>query len=157
MDPNVEIRSVDGPTDLCAVRSLFEEYAAWLDVDLCFQGFAEELASLPGKYAPPDGRLFVATVDGRPAGCIALRRLDAATGEVKRLYVRPEGRGLGIGSALARRVVDEARKIGYERLVLDTLERMPSARRIYESLGFRRTEPYYANPLAGVIYMALDL
>ncbi len=157
MDRSVKIRAADKPADLRAVRALFEEYAAWLDEDLCFQGFAEELASLPGKYAPPDGRLFIATVDGRPAGCIALRRLDAGTGEVKRLYVRPEGRGLGIGSALARRVVDEARTVGYERLVLDTLERMSSARKIYESLGFRRTAPYYVNPLDGVVYMALDL
>lgn len=157
MRPNVEIRAVGNPADLSAVRGLFEEYAAWLDVDLCFQGFAEESASLPGKYAPPDGRLYIATVDGQPAGCVALRRLDATTGEVKRLYVRPGCRGCGLGLALARRVVEDARSIGYGRLVLDTLDRMTSARKIYEALGFRRTVPYCVNPLEGVVYMVLDL
>ena len=157
MSPDVEIRTVGGSSDLGAVRALFEEYAAWLDVDLCFQGFAEELASLPGKYAPPDGRLYLATIDGRPAGCIALRRLDERTGEVKRLFVRPWCRGKGLGLSLARRIVEDARSVGYRSLVLDTLDRMASARRIYEALGFRRSKPYYANPLEGVVYMRLDL
>lgn len=157
MSANVEIGIAGDPADLSAVRALFEEYAAWLEVDLCFQGFSDELASLPGKYAPPDGRLYLATIDAQPAGCIALKRLDEKTAEVKRLYVRPDFRGRGLGLSLARRVIEDARSIGYRSLVLDTLERMSSARKIYKALGFRRITPYYVNPLEGVVYMRLDL
>jgi GNAT superfamily N-acetyltransferase len=126
-------------------------------VDLCFQGFDEELATLPGKYAPPDGRLLLAREGAAAVGCIGLRRTDATTGEVKRLYVRPVARGQGLGGELARRVMTAAREIGYRRLVLDTLEPMAEARRLYGSLGFREIPAYYANPLAGVIYMELVL
>jgi GNAT superfamily N-acetyltransferase len=145
------------PDEMETVRTLFREYADWLGVDLCFQGFDEELATLPGKYAPPDGRLLLAREGAAAVGCIGLRRTDATTGEVKRLYVRPVARGQGLGGELARRVVTAAREIGYRRLVLDTLEPMAEARRLYGSLGFREIPAYYANPLAGVIYMELVL
>jgi GNAT superfamily N-acetyltransferase len=145
------------PEELDAVRALFHEYADWLGVDLCFQGFDEELATLPGRYSPPDGRLLLARDGAMAVGCIGLRRIDATTGEVKRLYVRPAARGHGLGGELARRVVAAARKIGYRRLVLDTLEPMAEARSLYGSLGFREVPAYYANPLSGVIYMELAL
>lgn len=150
----------DGPAtliDLTRVRELFLEYAAWLNVDLCFQGFDEELASLPGAYARPDGRLLLAMQDEQAAGCIALRRFDADTGEVKRLWVRPAFRATGLGRGLAERVISEARAAGYKRLVLDTLGTMASAIALYRSLGFREIAPYYDNPLAGAVYMGLEL
>ncbi|MGH9403373.1 MAG: GNAT family N-acetyltransferase [Terriglobia bacterium] len=127
-------------------RSLFEEYAASLDFSLCFQDFAHELASLPGGYAPPSGRLLLAAVAGRPAGCVALRRIDSQAGELKRLYVRPEFRGQGIGRALTNRVIEDAREFGYSRLRLDTLDSMAEAQSLYRSLGFRLIEPYRVNP-----------
>jgi GNAT superfamily N-acetyltransferase len=145
------------PDEIAAVRGLFREYADGLGVDLCFQGFDEELATLPGKYAPPDGRLLLARDGAAVMGCVGLRRVDATTGEVKRLYVRPAARGRGLGGELARRVVAAAREIDYRRLVLDTLEPMAEARRLYGVLGFREIPAYYANPLAGVIYMELVL
>ncbi len=144
-------------SELEAVRVLFREYADWLGVDLCFQGFDEELATLPGKYAQPDGRLLLARDGTGAVGCIALRRFDATTGEIKRLYVRPAARGHGMGGALARQVIQAAREIGYRRLVLDTLEPMAGARRLYGLLGFREIPAYYANPLPGAIYMELRL
>jgi GNAT superfamily N-acetyltransferase len=145
------------PGEIEAVRALFQEYADGLGVDLCFQGFAEELATLPGKYAPPDGRLLLAFDGTAAVGCVGLRRTDATTGEVKRLYVRPAARGRGLGGELARWVVAAAREIGYRRLVLDTLEPMAEARRLYGALGFREIPAYYVNPLSGVIYMELVL
>ena len=151
------IREVDGPGDVALARALFEEYAAWLDVDLCFQGFAEELATLPGAYAPPRGRLLLAGPPGDAFGCIALRPLDAHGGEVKRLYVQPRARGRGVGRRLARALIGEARAIGYRELKLDTLERMPEARSLYASLGFVPCDAYYHNPLGGTIYMRVDL
>jgi putative acetyltransferase len=151
------IRLATTAADVAHVRTLFEEYAAWLDVDLCFQDFAGELASLPGAYAPPRGRLYLAGPDDAPRGCIALRPFDDNTGEVKRLYVRPSARGSGTGAALARRIVDDARVIGYRALVLDTFEWMNDARRLYERLGFMRCSPYYHNPLPGAVYMRIAL
>ena len=155
------IRHASGAGDMALARRLFEEYAAWLHEDLCFQGFAEELATLPGKYAPPGGRLLLAGPPGEALGCVALRPLgagaDGTVGEVKRLYVAPRARGQGWGGKLARAVVDEARIAGYAQLKLDTLERMTEARRLYESLGFVRCDPYYHNPLGAPVYMALDL
>jgi len=153
----ISIRQARRPAEIAHIRSLFEEYAAWLGVDLCFQGFAEELAGLPGKYRPPDGRLYLAKVDGQPAGSIALRRFDGESGEVKRLYVRPAFRGLGLGAALGCRVVKAAHAVGYRRLLLDTLSPMRSARKLYASLGFRPIPPYYDNPLEDVVYMELRL
>jgi len=139
--------------DIPAVRELFLEYAGWLQVDLCFQGFEQELATLPGAYAPPDGRLILAADGDAAAGCIALRRFDAESGEVKRLYVRPAYRGRGLGDRLAAAVVESARAIGYRRLLLDTLAPMRSAQALYARAGFRETGAYYANPIPGAIYM----
>ena len=151
------LRHVNGERDVALARALFEEYAAWLAVDLCFQGFAQELASLPGAYALPRGRLLLAGEPGEAFGCIALRPLDAAVGEVKRLYVQQRARGCGWGRRLVEAIVDEARAIGYATLKLDTLERMAEARALYASAGFRPCEAYYRNPLGDTIYMALDL
>jgi GNAT superfamily N-acetyltransferase len=162
-----EIREAGTAQDVAQARALFEEYAGALGVDLCFQGFADELATLPGAYAPPLGRLLLAGPSGAPFGCIALRPLPGpgergsgavpACGEVKRLYVRPEYRSTGCGRELAERVIEEAGRIGYRELKLDTLATMASAQRLYASLGFVPCAPYYANPLAGVVYMSRRL
>ena len=157
------IRHATTPADFARARALFEEYAAWLGVDLCFQGFAEELATLPGDYAPPRGRLLLAGSGADVSGCIALREIAVAgaaagsTGEVKRLYVVPAARGTGQGVALAGALIAEARGIGFTELKLDTLEWMTEARSLYERLGFVRCAPYYHNPLAGAVYMSLAL
>lgn len=157
------IRQATTPADFAQARALFEEYAGWLGVDLCFQGFAGELATLPGAYAPPWGRLMLAGADDHAQGCIALRPLapgvaaDSPIGEVKRLYVRPGARGMGLGLRLAVTLIDAARAIGYRELKLDTLEQMPDARSLYAKLGFRPCAPYYRNPLPGAVYLALSL
>jgi putative acetyltransferase len=157
------IRAAATTTDLAQARALFEEYAAWLAVDLCFQGFAGELATLPGAYAPPRGMLMLAGSPGAAVGCIALRPLSAvgsapdAIAEVKRLYVRPQARGMGLGRRLVQSVIDGARAIGYRELKLDTLDRMADARSLYAGLGFRECAPYYHNPIPGAVYMALAL
>jgi ribosomal protein S18 acetylase RimI-like enzyme len=159
----VPIRAAATTTDIAQARALFEEYAAWLAVDLCFQGFADELATLPGAYAPPRGMLMLAGSPGAAVGCIALRPLPAvgsapdATAEVKRLYVKPEARGAELGRRLVRAVIDGARAIGYRELKLDTLDRMAGARSLYANLGFRECAPYYHNPIPGAVYMALVL
>ena len=145
------------PGDVQKARELFLEYAAWLKVDLCFQGFDEELAGLPGKYAPPQGRLLLASVKGELAGCVALRPLAPGTGEVKRLYVRPAFRGRGVAKKLAEELLAAAHAISYARLRLDTLAFMHEAAALYRSLGFVETAPYYDNPLPGVVYMDLEL
>src|SRR5262249_25237300 len=128
-----------------------------LSFDLCFQGFESELASLPGDYSPPAGALLLARVDGEPVGCAALRRIDAATGELKRLYVRPGHRGLGLGRRLTETAVEAARERGYRRLRLDTTPEMAAAQDLYRSLGFREIAAYRENPVAGVRYLELDL
>ena len=138
-------------------RDLFQEYAASLGVDLSFQNFARELASLPGNYAPPDGRLLLALVDGKLAGCIALRRWNETTCEMKRLYIRTEFRGAGSGRILARAVIEHARDIGYQRMLLDTLPSMSLARSLYRSLGFHPIPPYRYNPVPGTEFLALGL
>lgn len=151
------------PADVAQVRRLFEAYQRELDVDLCFQGFDRELASLPGEYSPPRGRLLLAGPLDAPVGCAALRPLsvsdrpDGSVGEVKRLYLAPEARGSGLGRALVERTITEACAIGYRELRLDTLAQMEVARALYQSLGFREIAPYYWNPLPGVCYMALPL
>ncbi len=139
-------------------RSLFEEYSAWLEISLCFQNFDEELAGLPGDYAPPDGRLLIAFEDDQVIGCIALRKLKGTTGEMKRLFIRPQFRGRGLGRMLVKRIIEEARGIGYTQMCLDTLPgKMDQAIALYRSIGFREIEPYYNNPVAGVTFMELRL
>jgi ribosomal protein S18 acetylase RimI-like enzyme len=143
--------------EVAACRELFSEYQRGLGVSLCFQGFGAELAGLPGDYAPPRGRLVLALVNGRPAGCAALRPLFHRDAEMKRLYVRPTHRASGLGRMLALHIIGEARAIGYETLKLDTLPQMIAAQRMYEKLGFRDTAPYNDNPVNGVRFMALEL
>ena len=151
------IEHAAGLKDVEAVRGLFVEYQESLGVDLCFQGFDRELAELPGDYTPPGGRLLVARDDGAAVACVALRRLDAKTCEMKRLYVQPSHRGLGLGRALAEAVISEARLTGYERMRLDTLPSMTDAAVLYERLGFRDIEPYTENPVPGARFLQLEL
>ncbi len=143
------------------VRPLLRDYAASLQVDLCFQGFDAELAGLPGDYAAPAGALLLARVDGLPAGCVALRALadvDYANAcEMKRLYVRPAFRRFGLGRLLAQALMDRATEAGYSTLLLDTLDDMEAARGLYASLGFVEVPPYYYNPIAGAHYLKADL
>lgn len=154
-----EIRPVRGPGDLAATVDLFHAYAASLGVDLAYQDFEGELAAMPGKYAPPEGELLLARgADGAPLGCVALRPV-APEGccEMKRLYVAPEARGLGLGVALVEAIVGVARDIGYRELRLDTLPDMIEAQSLYARLGFVRIAPYYDTPVAGTVFMALKL
>src|SRR5688572_4573508 len=152
-----ELVHARSPEELEACRGLFAEYQRALGVSLCFQGFDAELAGLPGDYAAPRGRLYLALAGGKPAGCVALRPLFHRDAEVKRLYVRPAHRGSGLGRILADRVIADARALGYEVLKLDTLPGMKAAQRLYEDLGFRDTAPYNDNPVGGVRFMALQL
>jgi len=138
-------------------RDLFGAYAESLGFDLSFQGFAAELAGLPGEYASPAGRLLLAERDGRPAGCAALRPMEDGACEMKRMFVRPEFRGLGIGRLLAVALIEEARAIGYDRMLLDTIAFMKEAIALYRSLGFREVAPYRHNPIAGAAFMELAL
>lgn len=159
-EPGFSIRNADFPGDLPVVAELFTAYTTWLNVDLAFQDFAAELASLPGKYARPSGRILLAVdrIDERVLGCIALRELgDKGDCEMKRLYTLPEARGRGVGRALAAAIIEEAKKQGYTRMLLDTLGHMQSAIKLYESCGFRRIPAYYHNPLNNVVYFSLDL
>lgn len=156
----MNIFQAKSPHEIDDVRRLFREYEAYLNVDLCFQQFESELANLPGKYAPPSGTLLLAKDQGKAVGCGALRRLSATqdrTCEMKRLYVCPEGRGLGIGKQFARRLIREGVRLGYSTMVLDTLNRLEAAIHLYESLGFVRTGPYYDNPIPDAVYWKLDL
>lgn len=153
----VTIRRAELPADLEVVRALFREYASGLDVDLEFQGFGHELATLPGKYAEPAGRLLLAWSGALPVGCVALRPLAGKACEMKRLYVRPQARGRQLGRQLAERICREAREAGYSRICLDTLPTMSRALALYESLGFVPIEPYVFNPVPGTKYLALDL
>jgi ribosomal protein S18 acetylase RimI-like enzyme len=143
--------------DLFEVRNLFEEYADSLGIDLDFQGFDEELAELPGEYGSPDGCLLLALWKGQVAGCVALRKFSPGICEMKRLYTKPQFRGLGIGRALCEEVIGWARRLGYERMRLDTLPSMEEAKGLYGSLGFREIEPYRFNPVEGASFMELTL
>ena len=155
------ISTPSSPEELAALRVLLQEYAQSLDVDLCFQGFEEELRQLPGPYAPPRGMLMTSHVEGRLAGCCALRPLDTVdypnASEMKRLYVRPEFRGLGLGRILAEAMLDAARQAGYTCVLLDTLSDMETARALYTDLGFEEIPPYYHNPVAGAHYLMARL
>lgn len=146
----------DGPM-LEEVRALFREYADWVAVDLSFQGFAQELAGLPGEYAAPHGTLLLGLVAGAAAGCAAVRRWKDRACEMKRLYVRDSFKGQGRGRVLAEHAIAWARRAGYERMLLDTLPSMAAAQRLYEDLGFRDVAPYRFNPVAGTRYMELRL
>ena len=155
------IRHAASATDFALARALIQEYADSLNVDLCFQDFAAELAGLPGAYAPPHGRLLLAGTPGAAFGCIALRSLasgtDPAVGEVKRLYVQPTQRAGGWGRRLVEALLAEAQGIGYRELKLDTLARLTAARALYAQLGFRECAAYYVNPLPEVVYMSMTL
>jgi GNAT superfamily N-acetyltransferase len=158
---DIELLAPETPEQLAAARLLLREYAASLDVDLCFQNFDAELAALPGDYAPPSGRLLLARIDGELAGCGALRPLadcDYVNAcEMKRLYVRPAFRRFGLGRALAEALLDEARSAGYSTMLLDTLDDMETARELYATLGFEPIPPYYYNPIPGAHYLKADL
>jgi len=157
LDATFETGYPDTPALLERAREMFREYERSIGVDLCFQSFEQEVASLPGAYAPPRGRLFLAFSDGELAGCVCLRPADGRAGEMKRLYVRPEFRGRGLGGRLVRLILSEAASAGYARVVLDTLPSMGEAQALYERVGFRDVPPYGFNPIAGARYMALEI
>lgn len=138
--------------------SLFREYEKWLGPDLCFQGFEDELRNLPGRYAPPRGRLYIALVDNQPVGCIAMRELTGDICEMKRLFLRETARGHGIGNTLIKLLIADARAIGYERMRLDTYPpKMGKAVSLYKAHGFRPIDAYYENPYSGVLFLELAL
>ena len=152
-----QIIAATTPARIQTIGNLFREYEQFLQVDLCFQQFEEELAGLPGKYAAPSGALLLAMVDGRAAGCVAMRPLADGVCEMKRLYARPAYLGKGIGRRLAQTVIEQARGAGYNRMCLDTLEKLKPALALYRSLGFVQRSAYYENPLPGVVYLELAL
>ena len=154
----MNLNQASSPEEIEQARELFEEYAAWLQIDLCFQGFDKELAGLPGQYAPPDGRLLLAFEDDQLAGCVALRKIGEGTCEMKRLFLRSQFRGKGLGRKLAETIIAEARQIGYERMRLDTLPgRMDQAIKLYRALGFKEIPAYYHNPVPDATFMELLL
>ena len=154
----LQLFQVESPTQIAQARELFLEYAKSLGFSLCFQNFDKELAGLPGDYAPPDGRLLIAEYDGQLAGCVALHKLEADICEMKRLYLRPQLRGRGLGRLLADRIMAEARQIGYHRIRLDTVEPvMKDAVAMYRKLGFKEIAAYCANPCAGALHMERQL
>ena len=150
---------VDGSTGgrVLQARTLFQEYAASIGVDLCFQGFQQELDMLPGDYAPPAGRLLLAFDDDAVAGCVALRPLEPGICEMKRLYVRPAFRGAGVGCLLVQRIIEEGRRAGYQRMRLDTLPSMEAAIDLYRQFGFSDIPPYRANPVESALFLELLL
>jgi ribosomal protein S18 acetylase RimI-like enzyme len=153
----IEIIPAISPAQIAIIHDLFVEYSDSIPTDLCFQGFQEELAGLPGKYAGPSGRLLLAVSEGKPAGCVALRPVEPGIGEMKRLYVRPEFRGQRLGRRLAEEIITAARVVGYERLRLDTLASMKEANGLYTALGFRHIPAYCHNPEPEAVYFELTL
>jgi len=157
----IALRLAETPDDLQAVRDLFLDYQASLDVDLCFQGFAHEVDHLPGEYAGPAGALLLALVDGEPAGCCAMRPLHSSDHlnacEMKRLFVRTAFRGFGLGRQLVDRILMQAQVAGYDTMLLDTLSDMEAARALYQEAGFVEIAPYYHNPIPGAHYLKVDL
>lgn len=157
-NPRLTLRQAESPAQIAQARELFLEYAESLGFSLCFQSFDRELSRLPGDYSPPAGRLLVAEYRGQLAGCVALHKLDSEVCEMKRLYLRPQLRGRGVGRALAETVIAEARGIGYRKMRLDTVAPvMPNAVALYRRLGFVEIGPYCRNPIAGALYMELIL
>ncbi|MGA7220142.1 MAG: GNAT family N-acetyltransferase [Candidatus Sulfotelmatobacter sp.] len=155
---SLSVLQAESPVQIARARELFLEYARSLGFSLCFQNFDKEVNELPGNYAPPDGRLLLAEIEGQIAGCVALHKLASGVCEMKRLYLRPQFRGAGLGKALAERIIAEARQAGYKRMRLDTVEPvMKDAVALYRRLGFNEIEPYRANPIAGAMYMELEL
>jgi putative acetyltransferase len=153
----MQIRKALIPDEVPVLRELFEEYAAALGIDLSFQGFTEEVATLPGHYAAPGGALWLALADGRAVGCVGLRPLGPELCEIKRLYVQPAFRGTGLGRRLAETVLAEAGRIGYRRVWLDTLPSMGGAIALYLALGFTEIAPYCGNPVPGALFLGREL
>jgi GNAT superfamily N-acetyltransferase len=157
-NPALQFVQVQSESQIEQVRQLFLEYARSLGFSLCFQNFDQELANLPGDYSPPYGKLLLAEFKGELAGCVALHKLENEICEMKRLYLRPQFRGKGLGRALATRIIAEARDLGYSRLRLDTVESaMQDAVAMYLKLGFRKIDPYCANPMPSALYLELVL
>lgn len=158
-DSHILVAPVETPEELDAVKTLFRAYVDWIEIDLSYQGFEEELAGLPGKYAPPAGALFVAkTQDGTILGCVGLRAFDDnGRCEMKRLYVLPEGRGKRVGSALVGRVIEAAVAAGYTEMLLDTLPTMTGAIKLYRAAGFEEVPAYYATPIRGTVFFRKTL
>lgn len=156
-DQRAVIRAATCAGDRAIARALIREYAEGLDVDLAYQGIDEELGGLRERYAAPNGCLLLAEVDREPAGCVAVRRLGDDLCELKRLFVRPAHRGFGLGRLLTLAAVEEARRLGYARMRLDSLPSMATAAELYRSLGFREIAPYYASPVEGTLFLELDL
>jgi len=153
----MDIKIISAVQHLEDIKQLFREYANSLEIDLCFQDFEQELQSLPGKYSEPDGRLYIALFNDKVVGCIALRRFNQTSAELKRLYIRNGFRGLGISKRLIQRVIQDAMDTGYKSILLDTLETMKPAISLYTSFGFEEIESYYDNPIEGAKYFKLDL
>ncbi len=153
----IRILQATAGDQLAIVRDLFKDYAASLDFDLDFQNFEQELNDLPGDYAPPQGQILIARIKEKTAGCVALRKLDQSFCEMKRLYVRPEFRGLGVGSALAEAIIAQGREAGYTAMRLDTVPSMGTARTLYKTLGFKEIPSYCFNPVEGAVYLELKL
>ncbi|HSC08621.1 MAG TPA: GNAT family N-acetyltransferase [Steroidobacteraceae bacterium] len=157
MSPAVRVVDAEGPASQAVARELVREYATWLAIDLEYQDFERELATFPGDYTPPHGALLLAEAGAETAGCVALRKLEPAVCEMKRLWVRERFQGCGIGRTLATAILERAIRLGYERMRLDTLPRMAAALALYRELGFREIPAYYPSPVPGTIYLEKSL
>ncbi len=155
--PDIEIKNVQSTGEIKIVKELFEEYAKSLNFSLCFQNFDKELKNLPGDYSPPKGSLLLSEYNGIPAGCVGLRKFENDICEMKRLYVKNNFRGLKIGRMLVYKIIDEAKRIGYKKMRLDTIQTMQAAQNLYKSLGFYEISSYGNHPIEGTIYMELNL